>query len=298
MKFYNDGAVNFPYLSDGMWFLTQHKRWGLLKERPRLPRGRQADQPDRALQAGRGAREGQRAEGPDAHVSKLIDGVVWDGKDPKKYADGFSDARRREPEDGHAAVFHMPAPTRSAASPRPPSRRRPRSRRRRRSRRGEPRRARRRRRAGRGRLRLARARARARIVAPLLGIALLIAIWALLTHEQRRASRRRRRPSTRRSRCSADPFYRKGPNDQGIGWNILSRSQRVGDRLRPRGAGRHPARLHDRPLRVRSTHGRRRSSACCGRSRRSRGCRSACCVFKARQPGGDLDDLHLLASGR
>ena len=34
MKFYNDGAVNFPYLSDGMWFLTQHKRWGLLKEDP------------------------------------------------------------------------------------------------------------------------------------------------------------------------------------------------------------------------------------------------------------------------
>jgi nitrate/nitrite transport system substrate-binding protein len=31
MKFYNDGAVTFPYLSDGMWFLTQHRRWGLLK---------------------------------------------------------------------------------------------------------------------------------------------------------------------------------------------------------------------------------------------------------------------------
>ena len=26
--------MNFPYLSDGMWFLTQHKRWGLLKEDP------------------------------------------------------------------------------------------------------------------------------------------------------------------------------------------------------------------------------------------------------------------------
>ena len=24
MKFFNDGLVNFPYLSDGMWFLTQH----------------------------------------------------------------------------------------------------------------------------------------------------------------------------------------------------------------------------------------------------------------------------------
>ena len=40
MKFYNDGYVNFPFLSDGMWFLTQHRRWGLLKEDPGLPRRR------------------------------------------------------------------------------------------------------------------------------------------------------------------------------------------------------------------------------------------------------------------
>ena len=34
MKFYNDGMANYPYLSDGIWFMTQHKRWGLLKEHP------------------------------------------------------------------------------------------------------------------------------------------------------------------------------------------------------------------------------------------------------------------------
>ncbi|HEY0561919.1 MAG TPA: CmpA/NrtA family ABC transporter substrate-binding protein, partial [Methylophilus sp.] len=34
MQFFNDGKVSFPYLSDGMWFLTQHKRWGLLKSDP------------------------------------------------------------------------------------------------------------------------------------------------------------------------------------------------------------------------------------------------------------------------
>src|SRR5438034_1792448 len=34
MKFFNDGLVNFPWLSDGMWFMTQHRRWGLLKEGP------------------------------------------------------------------------------------------------------------------------------------------------------------------------------------------------------------------------------------------------------------------------
>ena len=32
MKFYNDGYVTFPFPSDGMWFLTQQKRWGLIKE--------------------------------------------------------------------------------------------------------------------------------------------------------------------------------------------------------------------------------------------------------------------------
>ena len=32
MKFFNNGTVNFPYLSDSMWFLIQHKRWGLMKE--------------------------------------------------------------------------------------------------------------------------------------------------------------------------------------------------------------------------------------------------------------------------
>jgi len=31
MKFHNDGEVNFPYLSHGVWFMSQHKRWGLLK---------------------------------------------------------------------------------------------------------------------------------------------------------------------------------------------------------------------------------------------------------------------------
>lgn len=29
MRFHNGGQVNFPWLSDGMWFLTQFKRWGL-----------------------------------------------------------------------------------------------------------------------------------------------------------------------------------------------------------------------------------------------------------------------------
>jgi nitrate/nitrite transport system substrate-binding protein len=63
MKFFNDGKVNFPYLSDGMWFLTQHKRWGLIKDHPDYLGIAKADQPDRHLQAGR-RRQDTAAQGP------------------------------------------------------------------------------------------------------------------------------------------------------------------------------------------------------------------------------------------
>jgi nitrate/nitrite transport system substrate-binding protein len=88
MKFFNDGAVNFPYLSDGMWFLTQHKRWGLLKEHPKyLEVAKQVNRIDIYKQAAAAA--GVSLPKSDMRSHKLIDGVVWDGKDPAKYADGF-----------------------------------------------------------------------------------------------------------------------------------------------------------------------------------------------------------------
>ncbi len=88
MKFFADGAVNFPYLSDGMWFLTQHKRWGLLKEHPDyLAVARQVNQVDLYKQVASAMKISVPAS--PMRSSKLIDGVVWDGKDPAKYADGF-----------------------------------------------------------------------------------------------------------------------------------------------------------------------------------------------------------------
>ena len=88
MKFFNDGAVNFPYLSDGMWFLTQHKRWGLMKEHPDyLAMAKQVNQIDIYKQAATAAKVSVPAS--PMRSSKMIDGVVWDGKDPAKYADGF-----------------------------------------------------------------------------------------------------------------------------------------------------------------------------------------------------------------
>ena len=88
MKFFNDGAVNFPYLSDGMWFLTQHKRWGLIKSHPDyLGIAKQVNRIDIYKQAAAAAKVSLPKSEMRSH--KLIDGVTWDGKDPAKYADSF-----------------------------------------------------------------------------------------------------------------------------------------------------------------------------------------------------------------
>jgi nitrate/nitrite transport system substrate-binding protein len=88
MKFYGDGAVNFPYLSDGMWFLTQHKRWGLMKEHvDYLAMAKQVNQIDIYKQAATAAKVSIPKDV--MRSSKLLDGVVWDGKEPAKYADSF-----------------------------------------------------------------------------------------------------------------------------------------------------------------------------------------------------------------
>ena len=88
MKFFNDGLVNYPYLSDGMWFLTQHKRWGLLKSHPDyLAIAKQVNQT--ALYKEAAAQVKVSLPKSDMRSSKFIDGVVWDGTNPAKYADGF-----------------------------------------------------------------------------------------------------------------------------------------------------------------------------------------------------------------
>jgi len=88
MKFYNGGKVNFPYLSDGMWFLTQHRRWGLLKEDPDyLAVAKSVNQIELYRQAA--AQVKVPVPASLMRTSKLIDGVVWNGKDPKAYALGF-----------------------------------------------------------------------------------------------------------------------------------------------------------------------------------------------------------------
>ncbi len=88
MKFYNDGYVTYPFLSDGMWFLTQHRRWGLLKDDvDYLGVAKQVNRLDIYKQAA----DLTKTPIPKSTLRtvKMIDGTVWDGKDPKKYAASF-----------------------------------------------------------------------------------------------------------------------------------------------------------------------------------------------------------------
>ncbi|MFZ6815530.1 CmpA/NrtA family ABC transporter substrate-binding protein [Undibacterium sp. Rencai35W] len=88
MKFFNDGAVNFPYLSDGMWFLTQHKRWGLLKADPDyLAVAKSVNRIDIYKDAAAMAKVNVPKD--PMRSSKLMDGTVWDGKNPAAYAASF-----------------------------------------------------------------------------------------------------------------------------------------------------------------------------------------------------------------
>lgn len=89
VRFHGDGAVNFPYLSDGMWFLTQFRRWGLLREDPDyLAVASRVQQLDLYRQAA----DALEVAVPEHTLrsSRLIDGGLWDGSDPAGYARSFA----------------------------------------------------------------------------------------------------------------------------------------------------------------------------------------------------------------
>jgi ABC-type nitrate/sulfonate/bicarbonate transport system substrate-binding protein len=93
LQFHADGAANFPWLSDGMWFMTQHRRWGLLRED--LDYAAVASRVNRiglyreaALLAGVAAPPGAMRS------SMLMDGKVWTGQDPDAYISSFPIRRR------------------------------------------------------------------------------------------------------------------------------------------------------------------------------------------------------------
>jgi nitrate/nitrite transport system substrate-binding protein len=88
MKFYNDGEVNFPYLSHGIWFMTQHRRWGLLKEDvDYLAVARQVNQV--ALYTEVAKAMGIALPTSPLKTETLFDGVVFDPARPAEYAASF-----------------------------------------------------------------------------------------------------------------------------------------------------------------------------------------------------------------
>ena len=89
MRFHGNGEVNLPYLSDGMWFMTQFRRWGLLRDDPDyLGVARQVQQLDLYREAATAV--GVPARSQEMRSSQLIDGKVWDGSDPAGYARSFT----------------------------------------------------------------------------------------------------------------------------------------------------------------------------------------------------------------
>jgi nitrate/nitrite transport system permease protein len=65
-----------------------------------------------------------------------------------------------------------------------------------------------------------------KIVAPLLGAALLVLVWQIITVKN--ASFPTPLVTLQEAiKLFSDPFYRNSPNDQGIGWNLLASLQRV-----------------------------------------------------------------------
>jgi nitrate/nitrite transport system substrate-binding protein len=84
LRFHADGEANFPWLSDGMWFMTQHRRWGLLREDPDYLAV--ADRVNRVgLYREAAALAGVAAPAGLLRSSVLMDGKVWNGRDPSAY---------------------------------------------------------------------------------------------------------------------------------------------------------------------------------------------------------------------
>ena len=89
LRFFGNGDVNMPYHSDGLWFMTQLRRWGLLREDPDYLAVAQ-----RIQQTGlyRDAATALQIAVPDSPMrsATLMDGSHWNGSDPTGYARSFT----------------------------------------------------------------------------------------------------------------------------------------------------------------------------------------------------------------
>ncbi|MBF4860961.1 ABC transporter substrate-binding protein, partial [Cronobacter malonaticus] len=90
MRFFRDGEVSYPWHSDGMWFLTQFRRWGLLKTDPDYAAIAARINRTDIYQQAAAAVGGVALPASTWRTSRLMDGSVWDGRDPAAYAASFA----------------------------------------------------------------------------------------------------------------------------------------------------------------------------------------------------------------
>ena len=144
-----------------------------------------------------------------------------------------------------------------------------------------------------------------RVLPPLAGMALLVAIWgcdqkggrfprrATLSDKQGRLVSHTGRHLRSRGEAVRPPVLREGPERPGhrLEHPVLAAAR--GARLRPGGPRRHPAGFHDRPLRRAQPHGLAADQpAQAGVAAGLAADRPA--GLQGGQPGGHLDHLHLL----
>ncbi len=65
------------------------------------------------------------------------------------------------------------------------------------------------------------------VLPPLIGLGLLIGLWELVSVSTGKSIPSPAETFRQALDVFSDPFYSKGPNDQGVGWNVLSSLQRV-----------------------------------------------------------------------
>ena len=88
VRFHAGGEANFPFLSDAMWFMTQHRRWSLLQSDPDYVAIAQRVQQVALYREAAGALGVALPVSP-LRSSRLSDGRLWDGSDPAGYARSF-----------------------------------------------------------------------------------------------------------------------------------------------------------------------------------------------------------------
>jgi nitrate/nitrite transport system permease protein len=66
-----------------------------------------------------------------------------------------------------------------------------------------------------------------KVLAPILGLAFLVTIWGLVSFSSTNNFPSPKETLIQAIQVFSDPFYSNGPNDQGVGWNILSSLKRV-----------------------------------------------------------------------